>query len=305
VSKLIKENRKAKMRSDVPYNFFFVEIFFLVAFLIFSAQAEPLPSKEQPKEWAHEFTAGLESFQYKYNERTEEHKNFMQDKGMLYGVNGAYQLTYRGIVFIRPEARWAYGYADYNNWRGNQYNKSHIPSMIFEPRLLVGGNIPTNSSLILSPYTGVGFRYKWDDTTDVKNQANIPGYERVNKLWYLPVGTRLQYRFTDRWFMQGTAEYDWMIEGKQFGYSSKHFSPSPVVVKQKSGWGAKGELLVGHHFDKVSVAFGPYLQYWKIKKSSTKICTYYNDRGDDYPNTPISEPENETRELGVKLNFIF
>jgi hypothetical protein len=292
------------MRSDVPSNFFFVEIFFLVAFLIFSAQAEPLPSKEQPKEWAHEFTAGMESFKYHYRESEPGIEKYMQYDGMMYGVNGAYQLTYQDKVFIRPEARWGYGHADYSNCRGEEGDRHHTPSMIFEPRLLLGSIIPITNHFSLSPYTGVGFRYKWDDSSDIKSKDNVSGSKRINKLWYLPVGARFQYGFTDRWFVQGMAEYDWVMRGEQLTYN-KRYSPSPLVNKQKSGWGAKGELLIGHHFDKVSVAFGPYLQYWKIRKSSTKVFTYYGDKGDDYPNTPGWEPKNKTQELGVKLNFIF
>jgi hypothetical protein len=289
---------------------FFIKTLSLTAFFTLStiAHAESLPKdkplKNQTKEWAHQFTAGLESFQYKYNEHTEEHKNFMKDKGMLYGVNGAYQLTYKGKIFLRPEARWAYGHTDYGNYHGEEGDRHHIPAMIFEPRLLVGGIVPIPSRFNLSPYAGLGFRYKWDDDSDIKSRDNVSGSKRINKLWYLPIGAQLQYRFNDRWFIQSIVEYDWVMKGEQLTYD-RHYSPSPIVVKQKSGWGAKGELLIGHHFDKVSVAFGPYLQYWKIRKSSTKVFTYYGDKGDDYPNTPGSEPENKTREIGVKLNLIF
>jgi hypothetical protein len=94
------------------------------------------------------------------------------------------------------------------------------------------------------------------------------------------------------------------MKGEQLTYD-KHSSPSPLKNKQKSGWGVKGELLVGHHFDKVSVAFGPYLHYWKIKKSNTIKHTYYSDSGAVYHDAPAWEPKNKTQELGVKLNFIF
>jgi hypothetical protein len=296
VLRFIAENRKAIFSP--------IKTFFLVAFLAFSSQAEPLPSKEQPKEWSHQFTAGLESFQYQYRESTPEHKKFMQYDGMIYGVNGAYQLTYKDRIFVRPEARGAYGHADYSTDEGEDEARYHTPSMILEPRLLVGGNIPITTNFQLSPYTGLGFRYKWDDSSDIKSKANVSGSKRINKLWYLPIGTRFQYDFSDRWFVQGLAEYDWIMRGEQLGYE-KHSSPSPLVVKQKSGWGLKSELLVGHHFDKVSVAFGPYLQYWKIRKSNTITRTYYDDDGTIYYNQPVWEPKNKTQELGVKLNFIF
>jgi hypothetical protein len=285
-------------------NFFLIKTLFLVAFLVLSAQAEPLPSKEQPKQWAHDFTLGLESFKYYYRESEPGREKYMQYDGMMYGINGAYQLTYKDMVFLRPEARVAYGHADYSNCRGEEGDRHHTPSMIFEPRLLVGSIVSITNHFSLSPYTGVGFRYKWDDSSNIKSKDNVSGIKRINKLWYLPIGTRFQYDFSDRWFVQGLAEYDWIMRGEQLGYE-KHSSPSPLVVKQKSGWGLKSELLVGHHFDKVSVAFGPYLQYWKIRKSNTITRTYYDDDGTIYYNQPVWEPKNKTQELGVKLNFIF
>ena len=260
------------------------------------------PTKKQ--DFTHEFTAGLESFDYHYDETFKKHKKFMEFNGLTFGVNGSYQLTYKNSFFVRPEARWAYGNADYKSSQGSDRNKHHIPSLIFETRLLVGVPFNVSSQLTVFPHTGMGYRYKSDDMSDIKSKANIAGYKRVNKLWYVPLGMRFNHDFENSWFIQGLAEYDWMIQGRHLTYN-KHFAPSPLVNKQKSGWGARGELLAGYHFYKASVAFGPYLNYWKIKKSSTERFTYYNDAGDDYPNTPGVEPANMTREMGIKLNFTF
>jgi hypothetical protein len=263
--------------------------------------------QDQPQTYKHDFTVGLESLHYHYDETTPEHKNFMNDKGMLYGLNGAYQFTYKNAFFVRPEARIVYGHVDYESWRGEETKSRHIPSMIAEVRLLSGWNfkpITSLQKLTLSPYTGIGYRYKWDDSSDIKGKDNIAGYKRVNKLWYVPLGVRFNHDFENRWFMQGLAEYDWMIQGRHLTYD-KHRAPSPTVYRQKSGWGLKGELLAGYHFDKASVSFGPYINYWKIKKSSTERITYHADDGVVFRDAPFWEPANMARELGVKLNFIF
>ena len=276
----------------------------LLALLASSAQADSLPNKEQPNKWSHDFTLGLEGFKYHYDESTEEQPKFMQDKGVLYGAHGAYQLTYGDMVFLRPEARIAYGRTDYSNHKGPTYDKHSIPAIVTETRLLIGSPLAATSFLTLSPYTGIGYRHKWDDNTNIKNKVNALGLKRINKLWYLPVGARFEYKFNDQWFLQGMAEYDWVIKGEQLGYS-KRYSPNPIVVKQKRGWGLKGEVLVGHHFNNVSVAFGPYIHYWKIRKSNTVRITYYSDSGVVFRNQPAHEPENKTMELGVKLSFVF
>jgi hypothetical protein len=227
----------------------------------------------------------------------------MQDNGIMYGVNGAYQLTYKDMVFLRPEARVVYGEVDYKNWRGADHRNNGIPSMIVEPRLLGGGNIHISPHFKLSPYLGVGFRYKWDDVSDMKSQANISGVKRINKTWYIPIGSRFTYNFNYQWFIQGMAEYDWFISGRQLSYAKERY-PSPLVFKQKKGWGARGELLIGHHFDKVSVAFGPYMNYWKIEETKYVAYQWMSEWGEVFTGSAY-EPKNITKEIGLKLNFIF
>lgn len=247
-----------------------ITAFALTFLLACSAQAE---SPQKIKDFSHEFTVGLESLHYHYDETFKEHKKFMEDNGILYGINGVYQFTYKDSFFLLPEVRIVYGHVDYESARGRESSVNYIPTLIFETRLLAGVPVKVSSQLTISPYTGMGYRYKSDDMSDLKSKDNIAGYKRVNKLWYVPLGMRFNHDFDNLWFMQGLAEYDWMIQGRHLTYD-KHCAPSPLVNKQNSGWGIKGELLAGYHFDKVSVAFGPYLNYWKIKKSSNFIHTY-------------------------------
>lgn len=261
------------------------------------------PAKKQ--DFTHEFMAGLESYKYHYGEKTPKQSNFMQDNGVMFGIGGSYELTYKDRVFLRPEARVAYGLTSYTNYRNSKYPKASIPNLIFEPRLLVGGNISFSNNFKLSPYVGVGYRYKSDDGSDLVSEQNGKLYKRLSQYWYVPLGSRLTYDFTDLWFVKAIAEYDWFVSGRQFSYLTDGTYPSPIVNKQKSGWGAKGELLIGHHFNKVSVAFGPYMNYWKIAKSKDVMRSIIV-AGYPRPFTePFREPRNITKEIGVKLNFYF
>ncbi len=274
---------------------------FLGIFLV-SQGASAHESKRQ--EFKHDFTLGLESFHYKYSEETPEHKNFMDYKGMMYGINGAYQLTYKDSFFVRPEARWAYGHTDYSNHWGKDHDQHHIPSMIFEARLLGGMPFKIFESFNVSPYTGIGYRYKWDDPTGTKSKANVTLYKRINKLWYIPLGMRFKYDFTDQWHVQGMAEYDFLIQGKNYSYD-KDSIPSPFINKQKKGFGLRGELLIGRQFEKVSLAVGPYINYWKIKESNKILHTLEYESKKFVYNHPVWEPKNTTTELGLKFNVRF
>ena len=274
----------------------------LTFLLTCSAHAE---APQKKKDLTHEFMVGLESYKYHYGERTPKQSNFMQYNGMMFGVSGSYELTYKDRVFLRPEARVAYGFTQYTSYRNPKFPKSSVPNLTFEPRLLVGGNILLSNSFKLSPYVGLGYRYKSDDARDVVCDKGKPlGRKRISHYWYIPVGSRLTYDFTDHWFVKLMAEYDWVISGRQLSYSTNGIYPSPLVNKQKSGWGAKGELLVGHRFDKVSVAFGPYMNYWKIAKSK-EVMSYKKDEWGGILTGPAWEPRNVTKEIGVKLNFYF
>ena len=260
------------------------------------------PAKKN--DFTHEFMAGLESYKYHYGERRPNQSNVMQYNGVMFGIGGSYELTYKDIVFLRPEARATYGFTTYTNYRNSKYPQASAPNLTFEPRLLVGGNISLSKTFKLSPYIGLGYRYKADDGSDLVSEQNGKLRKRLSQYWYIPVGSRLTYDFNDRWFMKLMAEYDWFISGRQFSYFTDGTYPSPHIFKQKNGWGAKGELLMGHRFDKVSVAFGPYVNYWKIAKSKDVLSSKNDEMGLPMTGTR-HEPDNITKEIGVKLNFYF
>lgn len=288
----------------------------LAPFFVSITQAH---NPQNRKDFTHDFTVGLESFKYHYGEKTPKQKNFMQLNGMIYGVNGAYQLTYRDTVLIRPELRWAYGRTDYSNPQGSV--RENIPSIIIEPRLLLGVPFQATKQLSISPYSGIGWRYKREDCTDILNQKQQAGWNRINKSWYIPIGTRFQYDINDRWDLRGFLEYNWFIRGSQSTYHKPFDAvsdrgvpyryariPSTTVYKQKEGWGAKAEMLVGYRFDKVGVAFGPYVHYLHIQTSSyAQLATRIEERGVVYnfPPTDSKEPNNTTKEIGLKVNFYF
>ena len=270
----------------------------LITFSVVSAD----PAKNQ--DFTHEFMAGLESYKYHYGESRPNQSNIMQYNGVMFGIGGSYELTYKDSVFIRPEARVAYGFTQYTSYRNPKFPKASVPNLTFEPRLLVGGNLYVSKNFKLSPYVGLGYRYKSDDGSDAVCDKGGKLRKRLSQYWYIPVGSRLNYDFNDRWFIKLMAEYDWFISGRQFSYFTDGSYPSPLVYKQTKGWGAKGELLVGHRFDKVSVAFGPYMNYWRVSKTK-RVNSYKRDEwGGILKGTP-REPDNVTKEIGVKLNFYF
>lgn len=265
---------------------------------------QSVPAQEpNPQEFKHTFSVGLESFNYHYDE-TVNKKKFMDIKGLEFGINGSYQLTYKDSFFVRPEGRVTYGFTEYSQPNDPLGNQPHIPDFLFETRLLTGWHFHPIKPLTIAPYTGIAYRQKENDGSQVKGKDNLGGHKRVNKLWYLPLGLRGQYDLNNRWFVQGVAEYAFLLKGEQLSYDTTIY-PSPLSFKQKKGYGLKGELLTGYNFDKVSVSAGPYVHYWNINRTKNEGYSAKDDRGRIYTGGLACEPKNSTKELGLKVNFIF
>jgi hypothetical protein len=270
----------------------------LVALLGFQS----VSGKETPsQDYKHTFSVGLESFHYHYDE-TIDKKKFMDIKGLEFGLNGAYQLTYQDSFFVRPEGRVTYGFTEYSQPNDPLGNQPHAPDFLFETRFLTGWQFHPSQSIMIVPYAGVAYRQKENDRSQVKGKDNLGGRKRINKLWYVPLGFRGQYDFNHHWFVQAMVEYDRMLKGEQLSYDTDRY-PSPLVFKQNEGYGLKGELLAGYHFDKVSVSAGPYAYYWNIEKTAEVKFKTKRERltfdGTAY------EPKNSTKEIGFKVNVTF
>jgi hypothetical protein len=90
----------------------------------------------------------------------------MDHKGNLFGANTSYRLTWQEKLFMQPEGRILYGKHDYRTGRKEDVyraTKKEDPALLYETRLLVGGKMPVFNKLNLSPYSGIGYRFKSDD----------------------------------------------------------------------------------------------------------------------------------------------
>jgi hypothetical protein len=129
---------------------------------------------ETPSAFRHEFSLGIEAMRYFYKE-PDIYQSFVNDldrqmgavwmheTGNFYGLNASYRLTWKDTLFIQPEGRSLKGknaYRTGNKEIVNGKTKNKISVLLYEPRLIVGGKIPAMDKLILSPYTGIGYRFK-------------------------------------------------------------------------------------------------------------------------------------------------
>jgi len=257
---------------------------------------------EEPSTFKHDFSFGIETMKYFYKEPDVKQDELSRQlgtvwvdlTGYLFGVNGSYRLTWKDRLFVQPEGRILYGKHDYRTGEKEKINlsaKREIPVLLYEPRLLAGGKIPLINKLTLSPYSGIGYRFKSDDSEKVKcSDGDVLGYYRKSNYVYVPFGAYVDYALNDTWSVSLKGEYDWMIKGWQYTRSTT--IPKPVTDKQLNGYGLKGEISVSYLYKKVKFSVSPYINYWNIRNSKR------------HPSGG-REPYNITFESGMRFGVSF
>ena len=255
----------------------------LLSFLAISISISSIKATTSPS-FSHEFSLGFESMRYFYKEPNIYQNDlarelgavWMNDTGNLYGFNGSYRLTLKETLFIQPEGRILYGKHDYRTGRKEIVNgktKNKIPALVYELRLIMGGKIPMmDKKLTLSPYTGIGYRFKSDDSEDVKyidlrpnirRSPKVLGYYRKSNYVYVPLGASAEYTLDDTWSVSLKGEYDWIVKAWHYSRNRNFLNIGSNTFKQPNGYGIKGEASISYLYNKVKFSVSPYINYWQ------------------------------------------
>jgi hypothetical protein len=130
-------------------------------------------------------------------------------------------------------------------------------------------------------YTGFGYRH----LKDYLSAAGLGGYDRQNRMTYLPIG----YIFSG----EGTLklQYNILLEGTQFSQLSQIPGYGDLTNTQNEGYGME------FAYTAPSGGWELFTKYWNIDDSSLNKST-----GTKWIVTGM-EPMNETLEIGVKVAF--
>lgn len=233
---------------------------------------------------------GLETYYFNYKE-----PGVMQEKGMFYGLNGAY--TFRDKIMLRAEGRSAFGQVDYKN----SGKLDDIDDFTIELRGLGGYGFDIFTSSLLTPYFGVGYRYLNDDTKGKTTSTGAVGYERESNYFYSPIGIETFTELNHVWSWGLKVEYDHFWKGVQKSHLSDA-SPTfnDLENDQNKGYGIRGSLKLSMKSEKIDFVIEPFVRYWNIKKSEDANVTFSGVIvGTGY------EPKNHTTEAGVKAGINF
>ena len=106
----------------------------------------------------------------------------MSSKGSKMGLDLRTTKVLQNQQFIRGDLRYAFGTVDYNG----SGSASGEPDWYIEARGLVGKDWLINDA-VFSPYTGLGYRYLFNDGRGISS-TGYAGYRRESNYFYLPVG---------------------------------------------------------------------------------------------------------------------
>ena len=232
---------------------------------------------------------GLSFSSYQYQE-----PGLMSLKGVKMGLDLRTTKALRNDHFMRGELRYAFGSVDYNS--NSTGSASGEQDWYIEARGLVGKDWAINDAA-LSAYTGVGYRYLFNDGRGITSTGNW-GYRRESSYFYLPIGIVHRSSLNDQARLVGTLEYDHLLAGKQISrLSDGGQGHSDITNNQTSGHGLKLSVM----YERNKWAIGPYAHYWKIGQSDVAPEILNGvPTGQGYV-----EPKNDTVEFGLKASQKF
>lgn len=229
---------------------------------------------------------GLSLSSYQYQE-----PGFMSSKGIKMGLDLHATKVLQNDQFIRGDLRYAFGSVDYNG----SGSASGEPDWYIEARGLVGKDWAINDA-VLAAYTGVGYRYLFNDGRGITS-TGFWGYRRESNYFYLPIGINHRRALNDQARLVSTLEYDHLLAGKQISrLSDGGYGDSDITNNQSSGYGLKLSIM----YEKRKWAIGPYAHYWNIGQSDLSIV-FRNG----IPFMIGAEPKNDTVEFGLKASQQF
>jgi len=230
---------------------------------------------------------------------TYEEPGVMEEKGIMYGVDGSYATHLKSNFMFGLEGRFSCGQVDYDGKLsdGTPYTVDDINDYIFEGRFLTGYDCLTSETAVITPYIGIGYRYLNDGMGE-----DARGYERESNYFYSPIGIDAIANLGNGWFVGVIAEYDIFWHGVQKSHLGDVYAGVDVVENdQEKGYGARGSIRIQKKGNKMDLVIEPFIRYWDIKQSDTSaiILAGTNIIGFGY------EPENNSTEYGIKLAVKF
>lgn len=227
----------------------------------------------------------------------------IKEKGLMYGVSGAYTLHNRlerdtqGLM-IKADGNLGFGQVDYDGALsdGTPYEIDNINDLKLETRISGGYDFSIFNATRLTPYFGIGYRYLMDDLS-----KDAAGYLRQSHYFYSPVGFETETSLNEGWSIGFCLEYDIFWMGRQYSdLSDVSSSYNDVSNDQNGGYGVRGSVRLIKKGEKADFFFEPFIRYWNIDESDKSNITLSGTIIGT-----VVEPKNHSTEIGLKVGARF
>jgi hypothetical protein len=276
---------------------FFIRVMLsLVVALSFTLTAQRIAFADNTKVMlrANTFEIGFDTKYFDYEE-----DGYMEEDGWMYGIIGKYIYHGNNGLMFKTSLSIVFGETDYDGQtQSGTLVRADADDWIFEWRGVIGKDYRLTGGSILTPFTGIGYRY-WNNDIDAPG-----GYEREIQYWYLPIGVKSISPLIKNWTWGVSMEYDLFLGGEVKSYLSDiHPAYNDPENDQDfgDGYGVRFSLQFN---SKISDSFGfsiePYITYWDIDESDTSTWTAYG-----MPIAYVVEPENDTTVCGLRLTVTY
>jgi len=242
---------------------------------------------------------------YKYEE-----PSLMETSGHFTGFSLSYASALPQDWAIRCEGKYSKGSLDYSsNGTGSQKD---ITDIMAEIRAIVQLRMDSHKGFFhYGPYLGLGYRYLNDDSSGWPTDTGYWGYERESNYYYFPLGGEVGIKPVKTIECSLGAEYDYLLWGVQKTHLSDVPSPyydtvlTDITNRQKKGYGYKFYLRFLVKAADLDFICEPFFKYWAIKESAEADIYLRSSDGSEYLIGSGVEPENNTREIGLRLGVRF
>lgn len=227
---------------------------------------------------------GLECSNFTYEE-----PGLMDLQGTMYGIMGTY--VHRSGDGMKYRVSLSYGSGSDFDYTGQTWGGSPLAAKANDYVVELRGFLSGKAF-----FAGIGYRY-WNDTV-----RSTGGYERQILYWYIPIGIEIGSPLSEKWAWVMRAEYDLFMKGSVISHlSDVEPGLNDPEVGQDSGYGLRFSLEFKKDLENLyALSVEPFFIYWHIRESNWGLLTYYGA-----PIAYVYEPENDTRNYGIRVNLYF
>lgn len=264
---------------------------------------ESLPAREKiksPSPQNNHFEIGPEISFINYKE-----PDIMEQEGMMYGLFASYEYHNLWNHPSQKNSSWMFKIDGHVNYGQVDYEGSgtmdDIDDFMAEIRGTGGFDFPLWTSWTITPYTGIGYRYLYDDSSGRATSTGAWGYQRESNYIYSPLGIEATTSLSNGWSLGITLEYALFWWGKQVSYlGDVNIGLNDIENIQTEGFGARGSIKLIKKGKDIDFIIEPFIRYWDIEESDEAALTYYGITiGTGW------EPANHSTEIGCRLGIKF